>query len=152
MKTNSNKLRRAILQLDLFGEKVGFNIEGESSRKSIIGTLVSCYIFCVIVPYAYSKFEKMRNYGDTKHQTIRSSESLTSEDKETIQNFNVMMYLQTNVIQTLRIGDYLDAKLYYAQADLNFGGEFSYNETELEFSPCKADDIEGFFNNTAFFQ
>ena len=65
-----------------------------------------------MLPYAYSKFDKMISYGDTIHQTVKSPESLSFEEKITIPGFNVVMYLGSG-LSTFKLDDYLDVKMMY---------------------------------------
>ena len=50
------KILRSFLKLDLFGESIGFQIDGLSSRKSILGAILSFAIFATVLPYSVKKY------------------------------------------------------------------------------------------------
>ena len=42
-----------------------FTVDGEGSRKSYLGFLLSLVIFATVLPYSYDKYNTLINYGDT---------------------------------------------------------------------------------------
>ena len=66
MPTNTRNLGRKVLRVDIFGETVGFSIDGSNSRRSILGALLSLAIFATVMTYATKKFGVMINRDDTQ--------------------------------------------------------------------------------------
>ena len=64
-----NKLAKAFMKIDLFGESAEFKINGQSSSKNIYGVIISLGIFSTVLAYAGNKFQIMLNYDDTVYQT-----------------------------------------------------------------------------------
>ena len=62
VKSNKKEKRTAfkgildkIMYVDLFGESIGFQIEGSSSYPSVCGTVLSLFIFAFVVIYVNKK-------------------------------------------------------------------------------------------------
>ena len=68
MKSISQRLKRALLKLDQFGEPVKLKVDGEESHKSCCGFLLSLVIFVLVLPYSLAQYNTLINYGDTKYQ------------------------------------------------------------------------------------
>ena len=66
MKNSAQKLRKTLLKFDLFGEPVGFTIDGDGSRKSCLGLLLSLIIIATLIPYSFKKFDTLITYGDNQ--------------------------------------------------------------------------------------
>ena len=65
MKSSTQRLQSTLLKLDQFGEPVEFTVDGEGSRKSFLGLLLSLVIFATVIPYSVDKYKTLINYGDT---------------------------------------------------------------------------------------
>ena len=61
----SKRIRNAIFTLDLFGEPVGFTIEGNSSYKSAQGLVLSVGILSTVLIFGANKFLKCLDYQET---------------------------------------------------------------------------------------
>ena len=68
--TLQNRAGRLFTQIDIFGEKVEFDIKGAGTVKSIFGAILSLGIALIIFAYGTNKFIVMQDRGDTNHQTI----------------------------------------------------------------------------------
>ena len=78
---NSNVMSRAsdlLGKFDNFGETAGFHIEGEATKHSVCGSLVSIAILVLTMSYAYRRFNVLREYGDSTH--IRVDEADANND------------------------------------------------------------------------
>lgn len=53
--------------IDLFGQKVRFEIGGRESLNSYLGTLFSILIGAVMLFYSVMRFQVMLKYDDTVH-------------------------------------------------------------------------------------
>ena len=56
----------SLRNLDLFGEGVGFSIAGNQSVPSCAGAIMTILITVVSLVYAWTRFEVMLNYSDTR--------------------------------------------------------------------------------------
>ena len=64
---NSKQLKKGLLSLDIFGEGIGFNINGEATHKSYVGLFFSIIIFTTMTAFGIKQFDTMINYEDTRH-------------------------------------------------------------------------------------
>ena len=80
MKNNLRKVGKSLLKLDLFGEQIGLNIDGEGANKTILGLLFSLCIFATIIPYGVKKYDVMINYEDTDIQRTVDSNGLAIDE------------------------------------------------------------------------
>ena len=53
--------------LDFFGQSIGFEIAGRGSLNSYLGALLSISITILTLNYAVSRFDTLKNFGDTNH-------------------------------------------------------------------------------------
>ena len=67
MKSKLRQVKDLIFSLDTFGQDVGFSIHGKRKLLSLPGLIVSLTIFMTVGAYFIQKFNKMIDYGDTKH-------------------------------------------------------------------------------------
>ena len=49
----------------MFGETPSFEINGEGSYNTLIGTLLSILILIIVIPYGHRKYVIMNEYNDT---------------------------------------------------------------------------------------
>ena len=94
----SSKLGDIIKSFDLFGEGVGFEIEGRATNTSYLGSLISLAIIVITFSYAASRFTVMSDYADTSHQTTTSQSEYSQE--------NPLTYEQTNFNFALSLSDF----------------------------------------------
>ena len=52
----TKKLRAKMFSLDIFGEEIGLNVDGNSSFKSFSGLLVSLSILATVLVFGANKF------------------------------------------------------------------------------------------------
>ena len=78
MKSSGKKLRDTILRLDLFGEPVGFTIDGDGSHKSCLGLSLSFFILATMIPYSFKKFQTLNTFDD-----VTVTEFIDYEGKQT---------------------------------------------------------------------
>ena len=64
-KNKGSKAGDFLKQFDLFGENVGFLVDGDDSFKTWPGTLFSLVIFVVVAYYGVQKFIIMKDRLDT---------------------------------------------------------------------------------------
>ena len=69
-KENRNKrgfnIFTSLRNLDIFGEGVGFSISGNQSVPSYAGAIMTILITIISLVYAWTRFEVMLNYSDTR--------------------------------------------------------------------------------------
>ena len=63
----TKKIRDTIFTLDLFGQTIGFRIDGKSSYKSVQGFVLSVGILVTVFIFGANKFLKCFDYQDTLH-------------------------------------------------------------------------------------
>ena len=61
-------LSSRVLSLDLFGQGVGFSVNGKDSYKSFIGLLFSIGILATVLPFGLNKLIICVDHSDTLHQ------------------------------------------------------------------------------------
>ena len=70
-KSKGNSFLRKITNgqksIDIFGERVNFNIDGSDSHKGIFGSIVTVCIALIVLSYGLDKFFLMIEYRDTIH-------------------------------------------------------------------------------------
>ena len=94
MKTKLTKIGRSLLKMDLFGESIGFKIDGEESRRSILGLMLSLGIFATILPYAVKKWQVMINYDDTDiSETVKPNGLFLDGGSDKIDDLNISFWL-----------------------------------------------------------
>ena len=70
MSEGKKKMKQFFRNLDLFGQKIDFNIGGTSSTyRTVRGSIISMIILSLILVYGTQKFITMYERGDTKFQT-----------------------------------------------------------------------------------
>ena len=81
MKREKSSPFRALLKIDLFGEKMGFNFNGTEAYPSVCGTLVSFIVAWFTFFYALQQLQTMKEYGETQFQTVREENGITEYDE-----------------------------------------------------------------------
>ena len=76
--TLQNRAGRLFTQIDIFGEKVEFDIKGAGSVKSIFGAILTLGITCIIIAYGTNKFMVMQDREGTNHQKTTTLKGLDS--------------------------------------------------------------------------
>ena len=61
-------LHKLLVNRDVYGESIGFQIEGETEKKSISGALVFIFILITVGMYGLEKILIMQEFGDTSYQ------------------------------------------------------------------------------------
>ena len=62
--------RRAFNTLDLFAAPINFRANKHETIGTWLGTILSIFTFSVVLLYGFRKFNVLKDYGDTKYQTI----------------------------------------------------------------------------------
>ena len=89
MERSAKKLRKTFLRLDLFGEPVGFTIDGSGTRKSFLGLFLSLCIIGTMIPYSFKKFDKLQSYDDVTLTSYVENSVKSPTDRTTIDNYTV---------------------------------------------------------------
>ena len=58
----------AALSLDLFGQGIGFSVNGKGTYKSFIGLVFSIGILATVLPFGLNKLIICMEHSDTLHQ------------------------------------------------------------------------------------
>ena len=66
----TRKACNLLVSLDMFGEQIGFNIGGDESHKTWIGSLLTVIIFSVTCLYGSIKFIHMIEHDDSSFTTV----------------------------------------------------------------------------------
>jgi len=67
-----SKLKKSVTtakQVDMFGQSVGFLVDGESTYTTWIGALVSVVVICLTMTFASTKYVAFRDKTDTNFST-----------------------------------------------------------------------------------
>ena len=77
------KAYNGFLQIDLFGETVGFSIDGQDTYKSILGAILSFFMASACLAYFIDNYISMIQFGQTTYQkdevyynTIQNEENI----------------------------------------------------------------------------
>ena len=81
-KTSIKKVSRRVFNtLDLFATPINFRANKHQTIGTWLGTILSIFTFSVVLLYSFKKFNVLKEYGDTKYQTIE----LVDEDIPTFE-------------------------------------------------------------------
>ena len=64
------KVQEAFQRVDLFSSNISLLKNGKQKQTSCFGAIISLSISVVVINYGMIKFDTLRTYGDTLHQTI----------------------------------------------------------------------------------
>ena len=78
--TLQSRTGRLFTQIDIFGEKVEFDIKGAGTVKSIFGAILTLGITCIILAYGTNKFMVMQEREGTDHQRTLTKKGLNSSE------------------------------------------------------------------------
>ena len=95
----------AALSLDLFGQGVGFSVNGKGTFKSFIGLVFSIGILATVLPFGLNKFIKCMEHSDTLHQESISQGHVDLNKVQVIEGFNVAVVLLDKNYLPLEIED-----------------------------------------------
>ena len=73
------KIANVQKSIDIFGERVNFNIDGSDSHKSFFGAFVTMIIALIVLSYGLDKFILMTEYRDTIHQETTDTGAIDIE-------------------------------------------------------------------------
>lgn len=74
------KLQQSIKSVDMFGETITFEIDGHATKKSFLGSFISAAIIVITFSYAFTRFEVMRGYADTRYQQTTVALKYTKDE------------------------------------------------------------------------
>ena len=77
-KTTASKLSSNFQNIDLFGQNIQFNENGNGSFTTLFGSLVSALIIVIVVTYSVEKLQILESYGDS-NLTEYSEEKYNAE-------------------------------------------------------------------------
>ena len=60
-------IRDSFVSLDQFGEPIQFNVKRKPKVRTMFGTVVSIFLFALLIDYSYFKFNVLREREDTKY-------------------------------------------------------------------------------------
>ena len=107
MKSSLQRLRSTLLKLDIFGEPVEFTVDGEGSRKSCLGLLLSLVIFATVLPYSFDKYKILINYGDTTVSSDFNAYGKDPSDKTKVEDLSIaMQIMNVKTYQSIKLEDY----------------------------------------------
>ena len=90
-KSNGSKASSFIKSIDLFGQNVGFLVNGDQSFKTWTGTMISLLIFIVVAYYGVQKFNILRGKLDTTFLRTEEADVIDKEEPFTFADtqFNI---------------------------------------------------------------
>ena len=98
----------------MFGEPVGFSIDGGGTRKSFIGLLISLLIIGTLIPYSFKKFERLIEYDGVWVSFETDPEGKQITDRTQIHNFTVGFQL-SHIIKK----EFLNIEEYFSIVSFN---------------------------------
>ena len=109
MKSNTQRLHSTLLKLDQFGEPVEFTVDGDGSRKSFFGLLLSLVIFATVIPYSIDKYRTLVEYGDTSISEDFYPHWKKPTDVTKIPELSVaIQIMNVGTLETIKVDDYFD--------------------------------------------
>ena len=93
----SKGIRNAIFTLDIFGEPIGFSIDGKSSYKSVQGLVLSVGILATVLTFGVNKFLKCLDYQETLHQQSVSHDYFDASEEYKFEKFNAAFILYGSI-------------------------------------------------------
>ena len=138
------KLNKTLLRLDLFGETVGFKIDGHDSKNSWPGLLLSVCIFATIVAYTAVKYVVMVTHNGTQIIEFSDPEGKKVGDKTKIDGLSVGFFLyDLSRDAALNTQDYLKIEAMNFKEANHYG--LSDNFSPITVGDCTIDDFEKVF-------
>ena len=67
MKKSIRALGDKFKSIDSLGPSIQFKIDGSSSHKTYIGSIVSLWIYFIMLSYIFRRLDVMLRYTDTNH-------------------------------------------------------------------------------------
>ena len=125
---------------DIFGKSVSFNANGKETVNSCMGATMSLLVAFLTLAYAWTRFEILLSFGDTRYQETTSyREDLENEyfeQKDT--NFNLAFGLMSHNGEELYPKESHES---YLHLDVQMLGE----DQTLGFHDCNAQDRQLFY-------
>ena len=76
--TFSSTVGNSYKLLDLFGETIGFTVNGYSSHRTCAGSFVSLIVILITALYSVDKWTVMMDREDTSFQEVTDENALTN--------------------------------------------------------------------------
>ena len=70
------------LSLDMFAQSQSFEVEGKTSYRTFLGSLLSLLIIIIVTPYAVKRYSIMVDYKDTRYSTSNRQNKLVNEHSD----------------------------------------------------------------------
>ena len=83
MKSTWSKVQSTLLKLDMFGEDVSFTLkDGNRAKNSLLGTLLSVFIFSGVIVYGAKKHDDLMSYQNTTFMESKDKGALIGKEIE----------------------------------------------------------------------
>lgn len=131
-------------QIDLFGQELGFNLDGEERIKSVPGIIISILLLLVLFAYGISKFRGLLTYNNPNITTTVLQQYYDSTYVLNFKDHDVKVAFAVESYDDQRIGK---DDPNYVQWVVQLTRIIGKVETDfpLKFHKCTEQDYESFF-------
>ena len=135
----------------MFGDSVSFEVDGNGTYNTFIGTIVSIAILFLVIPYGLRKYNIMIQFNDTNFAESvvsrpllsSSTESLSFDDIELALGIVMINKYSVGVLATDEFKDHLQVVANYVTWNYNTETvEFGISSDILPLHPCTEDDFK----------
>ena len=133
-------------KFDIFGQRVTFSADGRESVTSCLGATISILVTILTFAYAWTRFDILMQFGDTKHQeTLDYREDYDNEMfDQSDTNFNIALGMR-KMIGTPNGGKAVDEIYGYLDVYVFFQGQ----DGLIGLHNCTSEDRDLFYEEIA---
>ena len=134
----------SFVSLDQFGEPIQFNVNRKPKVRTFFGTIVSIFLFALLIDYSYFKFNVLREREDTKYSMNTELNGLDINKQFTYEKTNLFfavgVYPKSFGFFRGDIEDYLDIVAIVSPGRVNEIDQVA----NLTMRRCNEDDLKLF--------
>ena len=138
---------------DIYGDTVSFQTKGESSHKTVCGSIITTFVFTVLVGYTVIRALVYANRDDTTHLEYTKFDGLPNEQVLTYEEigFNIFVMFFPKVWTSFDfskypdVTEYVSVKAYQYNIAATMQGTVEATKTEIKTRRCTLDDLSDFY-------
>ena len=128
---------KTLMSIDMFGERVGFQIEGMNSYPTACGTIVSILTLALVLIYALKQWTAMAKYNETRFQSIFEpvvDSDVINQDESNIDFYIYVYNFFTPNVNGDGLAPFIDVQVHRVTEDRSLG----YTKPSREKIPIEA--------------